>query len=220
MNPNKGSVLIALALMVSGLVGITVALVQSPRRIALLQTPTAKTEPILNQSPKPAPQGSRSQEIADQLKQSNAAKLLKQLSEGADAKVKDSESAIGGFIQQKANEQQNYLKQMVMDALREAVTGQVTQRSTSIPQEFSGIKLTPKQSTQIQKARREMQTEVVQQLQSNPQIIQQLQTDLKARRLNQAVAQPLSNYRESIAQILTPQQQQTWQKNFNQALNR
>jgi len=224
MNPNKGRVLISLALMVSGIVGVAVAMSQSPRGIALLQNPLqaspAKTQPVAKPTPKPVAQESRSQEIAEQLEQSNAAKLLKELTQGADAKVQDSKSAIEGFIQRKANEQQDHLKQLVIGALREAVTGEVTQSSKTISQEFKGIKLTPEQTTEIQQARREMQTQIVQQLQNNPQLIQQLQADLQAGRLNQTLSQPLSNYRATIAQILTPQQQQKWQKDFDQAINR
>ncbi|BAU14755.1 hypothetical protein LEP3755_53060 [Leptolyngbya sp. NIES-3755] len=224
MNPNKGRVLISLALMVSGIVGVAVAMSQSPRGISLLQNPLqappAKTQPTVKSTPKPVAQESRSQEIAEQLEHSNAAKLLKELTQGADAKVQDSKSAIEGFIQQKTNEQQDYLKQLVIDALREAVTGEVTQQSTAISQEFKGVKLTPEQMTEIQQARREMQTQIVQQLQNNPQLIQQLQADLQAGRLDQTLSQPLSNYRETIAQILTPQQQQKWQKNFDKAINR
>ncbi|MBE9011900.1 hypothetical protein IQ250_16990 [Pseudanabaenaceae cyanobacterium LEGE 13415] len=223
MNPNKGRVLISLALMVSGMVGVAVALSQSPRGIALFQAPPAKIEPVKTQpkaTPKPAAPHSRSQELSEQLEQSNAAKLLKQLTEGADAKVQDSKSAIERFIQRKANEQGNYLKQVVIDALREAVTGEVTQQSKTISQEFKDIKLTSEQRTAIQQARREMQTQIVQQVQNNPQLVQQLPADLQAGRLNQTLSQPLSNYSEAIAQILTPQQQQRWQKNFDQALNR
>ncbi|MGG6267698.1 hypothetical protein ACQ4M3_11430 [Leptolyngbya sp. AN03gr2] len=224
MNPNKGRVLISLALMVSGMVGVAVALSQSPRGIALLQTPLqtppAKTQPTVKSTPKPVAQESRSQELSEQLEQSNAAKFLKQLTDGADAKVQDSKSAIEGFIQQKANEQQNYLKQLVIDALREAVTGEATQQSKAISQEFKGVKLTPEQTTRIQQARQEMQTQIVQQLQNNPQLIQQLQADLQAGRLNQTLSQPLNNYQDTIAKILTPQQEQKWQKNFDKAINR
>ncbi len=223
MNPNKGRVLIALALMVSGIVGVAVAMTQSSRGIALLQLPSAKMEPVSTAKPtqKTVPQQSRSQEITDQLEHSNAAQLLKQLSNEADSTVKDSKSAIEGFIQQKTNEQRDYLKQIVVDAMREAVTGEATQPSKALSNEFKGIKLTSSQTGQIQQARREMQTEMVQQLQNNPQLIKQLQSDLQAGRLNQALSQPLSNYRNAIAQILSPQQQQKWQKNFDlKALNR
>lgn len=220
MNPNKGRVLISLALMVSGMVGVGIALSQSPRGVALFQAPPTKTEPVINQAPKPAAQQSRSQELSEQLEQSNAAKLLKQLSEGTDTKVKDSKNAIEGFIQQKTTEQRGYLQQLVIDALREAITGEVTQQSKAIPQEFKGVKLTPEQTTEIQKARRNMQSEIVQQLQNNPQLIQQLQADLQAGKLNQTLSQPLNNYSSAIAQILTPQQQQKWQKNFDKAVNR
>lgn len=220
MNPNKGRVLISLALMVSGIVGVAVALTQSPRGIALLQAPPATIEPTVKSTPKPVVQESRSQELSEQLEQSNAAKLLEQLTEGADAKINDSKSAIEGFIQQKTNQQRDHLKQIVIDALREAVTGEVTQQSKAISQEFKGIKLTPEQTTEIQQARREMQSQIVQQLQNNPQLIQQLQADLPAGRLNQTLSQPLNTYRDTIAQILTPQQQQKWQKTFDKALNR
>jgi ribosomal protein L5 len=203
--------------MVSGIVGAAVALTQSPRGIALFQSPPVKTEPVSTIKPiqKAVTQQSRSQELTDQLEQSNAAQLLKQLSGQADAKVKDSKSAIEGFIQQKTNEQRDHLKQIVIDALREAMTGEATQQSKALPDEFKGIKLTTEQTAQIQKARREMQTEIVQQLQNNPQLMQQLQSDLQAGRLNQALSQPLNQYSDTIAQILTPQQQQKWQKNFD-----
>lgn len=224
MNPNKGRVLISLALMVSGIIGAAIAMTQSPRGIALLQSPSAKIAPVSTANPtqKTVSQQSRSQEVTDQLEHSNAAQLLKQLSNEADTTVKDSKSAIEGFIQQKTTEQRDYLKQIVVDALREAVTGEATQQSKALSNEFKGIKLTSDQTTQIQKARREMQTEMVQQLQNHPQLINQLQSDLQAGRLNQVLSQPLSNYRDAIAQILTPPQQQKWQKNFNlnQALNR
>ncbi|MER3476843.1 MAG: hypothetical protein C4287_10315 [Leptolyngbya sp. ERB_1_2] len=219
MNPNKGRVLISLALVVSGLVGA--AMTQSPRGIALLQSPPAKMEPASTapiQTAEPVqtvPQQSRSQELANQFEHSTAAQLLKQLTNEADTKVQDSKSAIEGFIQQKTNEQRQHLKQVVVDALREAVTGEVTQHSKALSDEFKGIKLTPDQTAQIQKARREMQTEIVQQLQNNPQLIKRLQSDLQAGRSNQALSNSLSNYSDVIAQILTPQQRQKWQKNFD-----
>jgi hypothetical protein len=175
---------------------------------------------VVNRATKPAVPHSRSQELSEQLKQSNAAKLLEQISGGADTKVNDAKSAIEGFIQQKTNEQRDYLKQVVIDALQEAITGEVTQQSSLISQEFKGVKLTPEQTTEIQRARRDMQSEIVQQLQNNPQLIQQLQADLQAGRLSQTLSQPLNSYSDAIAQILTPQQQQKWQKNFDNAINR
>ncbi len=216
MNPNKGRVLISLALMVSGIVGVGIALIQSPRGIALLQVPFAKTEPVstVKPNPKEVPQQSRSQEIANQLKQSNAAQLLKQLSNEADSTVKDSKTAIEGFIQRKTTQQRDNLKRIVADALREAVTGEVTQRSTSSG-EFKGMKLTTEQNAEIQKAQRQMQVEMVRQIQNNPGLIQQLRSDLQQERLDPTLVQPIKNYSDAVAQVLTPQQQQKWQKNFD-----
>lgn len=214
MNPNKGKVLLALSLVVSGLVGVGLALKQSPQRMALSEAPPAKIEPIAKPIQK-APEQSRSQDITNQLEQSNAAQLLKQLSNEADAKVKDSKSMIGDFIRQKTTEQRDHLKQVVVGALREAVTGEVTQRSPILSDEFKGMKLSPDQIDRLEKARQQMQTEIVRQLQNNPQLVKQLQADLQAGRLNQTLSQPLSNYRDAVAQVLTPEQQQKWQKNFD-----
>ena len=223
MNPNQGRVLISLALMVSGMVGVAVALSQSPRGIALFQSPPAKIEPVSTVKPvqKEVPQQSRSQEIAAQLGQSNAAQLLKQLSTEAGTTVKNSEGAIAGFIQHKVNQQRNYLKQIVVDALRESVTGEVTQRSTTSG-EFKGVNLTPEQSSEVQKARREMQSEMVKQFQNNPDLVTALQSDLQKGQLNSALSQPIKDYSTAVTRVLTPQQQQKWQKNFDLAklLNR
>jgi len=221
MNPNKGRVIISLALVASGMVGVISAMTQSPGRIALLQSPPAKMEPVSTvptQTAKPIqtePQQSRSQELANQFEHSTAAQLLKQLTNKADTKVQDSKSAIGSFIQRKTSEQREHFKQMVVDALREMVTEEVTQQSKALSDEFKGIQLSSDQTAQIQRARREMQTEIVQQLQNNPQLLKQLQSDLQAGRSNQALSDSLSNYSDAVAQVLTPQQRQKWQKNFD-----
>ncbi|MBD1824850.1 hypothetical protein H6F51_20485 [Cyanobacteria bacterium FACHB-DQ100] len=214
MNPNKGKVLLALSLVVSGLVGVGLALKQSPPRMAVFEAPPTKIEPIAKPIQK-TPAQSRSQDITSQLEQSNAAQLLKQLSKEADTKVQDSKSTIAGFIQQKTIEQRDHLKQSVVGALREAITGEVTQRSSVLSDEFKGIKLSADQAAQVEKAHRQMQTEIVQQLKNNPRLVNQLKADLQAGRLNQTLSQSLSNYKDAVAQVLTPEQQQKWQKNFD-----
>ncbi|MBD1844747.1 hypothetical protein H6F89_15345 [Cyanobacteria bacterium FACHB-63] len=212
MNPNQGKVLLALSLFVSALVGVGLAIRQPPHQVALSQ---AQPREQIAKPIQKAPQQNRSQDITNQLEQSNAAQLLKQLSNEADAKVKDSKSAIGDFIQQKTTEQRDHLKQAVVGALREAVTGEVTQRSRTFSDEFKGMKLSAEQIDRLERARQQMQTEIVRQLQNNPQLVKQLQADLQAGRLNQTLSQPLSNYRDAVAQVLTPEQQQKWQKNFD-----
>ncbi|MBD2078874.1 hypothetical protein [Leptolyngbya sp. FACHB-17] len=214
MNPNKGKVLLALSLVVSGLMGVGLALKQSPQHMALFEAPPTKIEPIAKPIQK-TPAQSRSQDITSQLEQSNAAQLLKQLSKEADTKVQDSKSTIGDFIQQKTIEQRDHLKQSVVGALREAITGEVTQRANVLSDEFKGIKLSADQAAQLEKAHRQMQTEIVQQLKNDPQLVNQLKADLQAGRLNQTLSQSLSNYKDAVAQVLTPEQQQKWQKNFD-----
>lgn len=216
MNPNKGRVLITLALMVSGIVGVAIALSQSPRSASLFQTPPAKTEPVAVTQPiQKAPPKSRSQEIATQLDQSLAGQFLKQLSGQADTKVEESKSAIGNFIKQKTNEQREHLKQIVVEALQEAVSGEVNKQTPSLTQslttEFKGLQLTPDQSAQIQQARRVMQAEIVKELQAKPELLKQIQSG----KADQNLSQPLKNYSDVVTSILTPQQREKWQKNFS-----
>jgi hypothetical protein len=223
MNPNKARVLISLALMVAGGVGAAVALNQSPS-ISPSQAPLAQTEPVVAQkvAQKPiqqVPQQSRSQEIATQLDQSMAGQFLKQLSGQADAKVESSKSAIGNFIQQKTDEQRQHLKQIVIDALEETVSGEVKKQTESLRTEFKGVQLTPDQSAQIQQARREMQAEIVKELQANPDLLKQIQTG----KVDQTLSQPLKDYSQVVTSVLTPQQRAQWRKNFtalhSQAVN-
>lgn len=216
MNPNKARVLISLALMVAGGVGALVALNHSPSDISSFQTPPAQPEPVVVQkvAQKPiqqAPQQSRSQEIATQLDQSMAGQFLKQLSGQADAKVEASKSAIGNFIKQKTDEQRQYVKQIVIDALEETVSGEVKKQTESLKAEFKGVQLTPDQSAQIQQARREMQAEIVKELQANPELLKQIQTG----KVDQTLSQPLKDYSQVVTTVLTPQQRAQWRKNFN-----
>ncbi|HTL90144.1 MAG TPA: hypothetical protein VL134_12145 [Leptolyngbya sp.] len=225
MEPNKGRVLISLALLVSGIVGAAVALSQSPRGMELFEAPLVQTQPMnqpvatikpIQQAPRQeTPQQSRSQEVEKQLEQSNAAKLLDQLSNKADSAVQDSKNAVEGFIQRKATEQRDRLKQAAVDALREAITGKVTQQSTSLSDEFKGIQLTAEQNAEIQNARKTLQSELVKQFKENPNLVEQLQSELQKGRLDTTLSQPVTNYSNDVTQILTPQQQQQWQKNFN-----
>lgn len=220
MNPNKARVLISLALMVAGGVGVVVALNQSPSDISSFQAPSTQPEPVVVQkvtqkvAQKPiqqVPQQSRSQEIATQLDQSMAGQFLKQLSGEADAKVEASKSAIGNFIQQKTDEQRQHLKQIVIDALEETVSGEVKKQTESLKAEFKGVQLTPDQSAQIQQARREMQAEIVKELQANPELLKQIQTG----KVDQTLSQPLKDYSQVVTTVLTPQQRAQWRKNFN-----
>lgn len=229
MNPNQGRVLITLALMVSGMVGVVVALTQSPRSALLFQEPPAKTEPVAATKPvtttqpvQQSPPSSRSQEIATQLDQSLAGQLLKQLSQQADTKVQGSKTAIDRFIQQKTDEQRESLKQLVIEALQQTAAGEVKKQSQAFSNEFKGIQLTPAQSAQIQQARRDMQTAMVQQLQSNPELLKQVQSDRETGNLDRALSQPLNGYNQVVTQVLTPQQREQWQKNFKalQSLDR
>jgi hypothetical protein len=214
--------------MVAGGVGAAVALNQSPS-ISPSQAPLAQTEPVVAQkvAQKPiqqvplqqVPQQSRSQEIATQLDQSMAGQFLKQLSGQADAKVESSKSAIGNFIQQKTDEQRQHLKQIVIDALEETVSGEVKKQTESLRTEFKGVQLTPDQSAQIQQARREMQAEIVKELQANPDLLKQIQTG----KVDQTLSQPLKDYSQAVTSVLTPQQRAQWRKNFtalhSQAVN-
>lgn len=216
MNPNKGRVLISLALMVSGMVGVAVALSQSPRSATLFQNPPAKTEPVaVTKTIQQTPPKSRAQEIATQFDQSLAGQLLKGLSNQADEKVQDSKTAVGNFIKQKTDEQRENLKQIVIETLQETVSGEVNKQTQLLKTEFNGVQLTPDQLAQIQQARREMQAEIMRELQANPELIKQIQSG----KVDQNISQPLKDYRDVVASVLTPQQREQWQKNFS-LLNR
>lgn len=216
MNPNKGRVLISLALMVSGMVGVAIAISQSSRSATLFQPSSAKTEPVAAIQPvHSAPQQSRSQEIADQLDQSLAGQLLKRLSNRADEKVQGSKTALGNLIKQKTDEHRDHLKQIVLEALEETVSGEVKNQTQSLKFEFKDIQLTPDQSAQVQQARRQMQAEIMREIQANPDLVKQIQSGKVAQNLSQ----PLQEYRNVVTSVLTPQQQGQWQKNFS-LLNR
>jgi Spy/CpxP family protein refolding chaperone len=211
MNPITGRVLLSLALIGAGFVGVAAALNQAPRSIVAPPEKAVAVKKPVQQAP------SRSSEIATQLDQSMAGQFLKQMTGQADAKVEESKSAIGNFIKQKTDEQRDYLKQVVVEALQETVSGEVKKQTDSLKAEFKGVKLTPDQSTQIQQARREMQSEIVKEIQTNPDLIKQIQ----AGKADQNLAQPLKNYSQVVTSVLTPQQKEQWQKNFNvlKALN-
>jgi hypothetical protein len=217
MNPTLAKILLTIALLTAGVVGIRVATnipLSEPQAVA----PSPEPEPSAVESPKPKPTAAvkktRSQDIAEQFDRSLAGKLLQDLSNAKDAKVREAEDAIAGFIQQKTDEHREYLKQIVLEAISESLSGVVPQNSDFLNKEFKGIELTPAQEKEIQQARETLRSQTAQMLQANPEMLKKLQSDLQAGKLDDTFSRPLKVYTDAVSGILTPEQRQEWQKRF------
>jgi cell shape-determining protein MreC len=220
---NKSLSLMAIAISLAGITGVVIAVGQSLNRVQFAQTPAQSipSQPASEKRPKRLDE--RQAEVADQLANSTAGQLTSKLSEGVNSAVENSKTAIGQFIQQKLDEQRAQLQQTIVDALKtnaqkgvnsaiEAAFGEVDRNFAA---EFEGIKLTSDQQAQIRQARQKMQQDAAKILQSNPDLaLGQLQK-ADAKQLQDSLAVPLKTYVNSIATMLTPEQRQKWQQNFD-----
>jgi hypothetical protein len=215
MNPTLAKILLTIALLSAGVVGIRIAMNTPPSEPqAVAPSPESSIVPVEQPQPKPtaAVKKTRSQDFAEQFDRSLAGKLLKDLSGAKDAKVREAEDAIAGFIKQKTDEQREYLKQIVLEAISESLSGVVPQGSDFLTKEFKGMELTPDQEKQIQQARETLRSQTAQMLQANPEMLMKLQADLQAGKLDETFSKPLKAYSDQVSGILTPEQRQEWQK--------
>ncbi len=218
MNSTLAKILLLIAVITSGFVGIKLA-TDAPLGEPEASTPTPKLAPVAVEQPQPKQTPSteprtRSRDLSEQFDRSLAGKVLERLSNEKDAKIKEAQGAIEGFIQQKTNEKREQLKQIAIEALNESLSGIVPNDANLFAKEFKGISLTPEQEADIQQARQKMRSQISDLLKANPAMLQQLQADLEAGKLDRTLSEPLNNYRDAVSSALTPEQKKQWKKHF------